>query len=181
VPEFYGGPDAARHPRPREGGQEAPGEGEPSAVAGGRCALDAGLGLLARREHSVAELRTKLAARGYASGDIEGTLEELAQRMLLCDRRFAEAFLRSRAERGQGPLRIRAQLMRRGVRSGLIDAALDGAEADWDQCAQAARRKRFGPSLPAERAEQARQARFLSGRGFSSGQVARALLAERTP
>ena len=141
--------------------------------------LDAGLGLLARREHSVEELRTKLAARGYPPDDIERTLEELVGRGLLSDRRFADAFLRSRRERGQGPLKIRAQLMQRGVHSELIDAALNGAEVDWDRCAEAARRRRFGGTPPADRAQLARQARFLRGRGFSPGQVARTLLADR--
>ncbi len=143
--------------------------------------LDAGLKLLARREHSVSELRGKLAGRGYDPSAIEAALNELVERGLLSDQRFAEAFLRSRRERGQGPLKIRAQLMQRGVQSGLIDAALSGAEVDWDQCAAAARRRRFGDSAPAGRAELARQARFLQGRGFSSGQVASALLTDGSP
>ncbi len=143
--------------------------------------LDAGMRLLARREHSVKELGAKLAARGYPRDEIEGTLQELMGRELLSDRRFADAFLRSRRERGQGPLKIRAQLMQRGVRSELIDAALNAAEVDWDQCAKAARCRRFGDTLPADRAQQARQSRFLRGRGFSSGQVARALLADGAP
>ncbi len=138
-------------------------------------ALDAGLGLLARREHSVRELGAKLAMRGYPSGEVETALEALRGRGLLSDERFADVFLRSRVERGQGALKIRAQLMRRGVRTELIEAALNGAEVDWDQRAQAARRRRFGGEPPAGRSQQARQARFLRGRGFSPGQVARAL------
>ena len=168
MPEYSGGPDgsldSAQRPRRR---------------ARKRSALDAGLGLLARREHSVTELRTKLASRGYAPDEIGGALEELVERGLLSDQRFADAFLRSRRERGQGPLKIRAQLMQRGVRSELIDAALNGAGVDWDRCAQAARSSRFGETPPADTAQRAQQARFLQARGFSSGQVARALLAER--
>ena len=146
-----------------------------------RSPLDAGLGLLARREHSVAEMRGKLAARGYGAGEVEEALQALAARGLLSDARFADVFSRSRRERGQGPLKIRAQLMRRGVSAGLIDAALDGAEADWGRCASAARRTRFGGPPPADHSERARQARFLQGRGFSSGQVAQALLSDPQP
>ena len=142
--------------------------------------LDAGLGFLSVREHSVAELRTKLAARGHAPDDIEGTLEALAKRGLLSDQRFASAFLRSRRERGQGPLKIRSQLMQRGVGDKVIEATLAASEVDWDECASAARRRRFGVALPSDRAELAQQARFLRGRGFSSGQVARALLADHS-
>ena len=69
--------------------------------------------------------------------------------------------------------------MQRGVKSELIDAALSGARVDWDQCAQAARSRRFGDPPPAGRSQRAREARFLRGRGFSSGQVARALFPER--
>ena len=138
-----------------------------------------GLGLLARREHSVEELRGKLASRGYEAKEVETTLHHLVERGLLSDERFAEAFLRSRRKRGQGPLKIRAQLMQRGVSADMIDAALSGAGVDWERCADAARRRRFGDSPPAGRSERARQARFLTARGFSSGQVAEALLSER--
>ena len=137
--------------------------------------------LLARREHSVRELRTKLSARGHPAGEIGSALDELAERGLVSDERFAEAFLRSRLERGQGPLKIRAQLRERGVAGALIDAALGAAQIDWNQRAAAARGRRFGAGPPEDRADMARQARFLRGRGFSEGQVARAVLDERGP
>ena len=134
--------------------------------------------LLARREHSTRELQGKLSSRGYARSEISQVLEQLAGRDLLSDRRFTEAFLRSRLERGQGPLKIRAQLAERGVSASLIDAALEAADVDWDQRAAAARCRRFGAAPPEDRAGMARQARFLRGRGFSEGQVARAVLSE---
>ncbi len=143
-----------------------------------RSALDAALNLLARREHSLRELRTKLSSRGYEAGEIGRTLDRLAGRDLVSDERFAEAFLRSRLERGQGPLRIRAQLRERGVGAPLIDAVLKEAEVDWDRCAATARSRRFGEGPPGDREEMARQARFLRGRGFSEGQVVRAVLRE---
>lgn len=150
----------------------------PDRTAGSDGLLDSALRLLARREHSLRELRAKLRLRGHEAATIEAVLEELAARGLVSDERFAEAFLRSRLERGQGPLKIRAQLQERGVASGLIDAALGEAEVDWDRCAAAARSRRFGKSPPAGQNEMARQARFLRGRGYSEGQVARAVLGE---
>ena len=140
--------------------------------------IDASLRLLARREHSIKELRDKLAARGHDSAAIETTLEELLERGLLSDQRFAQAFLRSCRERGQGPLKIRAQLKECGVNAELIDATLGEAAIDWDRCAVAACLRRFGEGPPEDRNQMARQARFLSGRGFSSSQVARALLTD---
>lgn len=150
----------------------------PDRAAGSDGLLDTALRLLARREHSLRELRTKLRLRGHQDSAIEAVLKELAARGLVSDERFAEAFLRSRLERGQGPLKIRAQLRERGVAPGLIDAALGETEIDWDRRAAAARSRRFGKSPPADRNEMARQARFLRGRGYSEGQVARAVLGE---
>ncbi|MCY3988453.1 MAG: regulatory protein RecX [Gammaproteobacteria bacterium] len=150
----------------------------PDRTAGCDGLLDTALRLLARREHSLRELRTKLRLRGHQDSAIEAVLKELAARGLVSDERFAEAFLRSRLERGQGPLKIRAQLRERGVAPGLIDAALAETEIDWDRRAAAARNRRFGKSPPADRNEMARQARFLRGRGYSEGQVARAVLGE---
>ena len=143
--------------------------------------FDTSLGLLARREHSVKELRIKLATRGHDSGIIEGTLKDLVERDLLSDERFTKAFLRSRLERGQGPLKIRAQLMERGVKAELIESALAEAAVDWDRGAAAARRRRFGEAQPEDRNQMARQARFLRGRGFSAAQVARALFSDNAP
>ncbi len=140
--------------------------------------LDTGLRLLARREHSVRELRTKLASRGFEPDVIDRTLNELVERDLLSDERFAAAFVRSRLERGQGPLKIRSQLKQRGVSGALTESVLIRADVDWDRCASSARLRRFGEQAPGDRSELARQARFLRSRGFSEGQVARALLSE---
>ena len=150
----------------------------PERTAGSDGLLDTALRLLARREHSMRELHAKLRLRGHEASAIEAVLEELAGRNLVSDERFAEAFLRSRLERGQGPLKIRAQLKERGVDAPLVDAVLKEAEVDWDLRAAAARSRRFGEPPPGNREDMARQARFLRGRGFSEGQVARAVLNE---
>ena len=182
MPERSGRPDGSldtvQHPRPGERGRAALDEGETPSLPGGRPARDAALRLLARREHSLRELRTKLSSRGYEEAEIGRTLDQLARRDLVSDERFTEAFLRSRLERGQGPLKIRAQLRQRGVAAGLIDAALGEAGVDWNRRAAAVRSGRFGEAPPADRNEMARQARFLRGRGFSEAQVVRAVLGE---
>ncbi|MCZ0953803.1 MAG: regulatory protein RecX [Rhodospirillaceae bacterium] len=133
------------------------------------------LDLLARREHSRLELRRKLLARSHAEDLVDEVLDRLQQERLLDEARFAEQFVRSRTGRGQGPAKIRAQLLQRGVGELLIDTALAEAECDWAALAAAARRKRFGAASPDAYRERARQARFLKSRGFEYGQIQAAL------
>ena len=133
------------------------------------------LDLLARREHSRLELRRKLLARSHVQDMVDEVLDRLQRERLLDEARFAEQFVRSRTGRGQGPAKIRAQLLQRGVGDSLIDTALAEAECDWAALAAAARRKRFGAAPPGAYRERARQARFLKSRGFEFGQIQAAL------
>ena len=128
---------------------------------------------LARREHSVAELRRKLAARGFAGEEIDATLAGLARDGLVDDARFADAFVGARHRRGQGPARVRAELQQRGVAGETIGAALDAV--DWRAAAVAARGKKFCRHIPEDFTDPARQARFLQYRGFSAEQIGQAL------
>lgn len=131
------------------------------------------IALLARREHSHAELARKLAPHG-SPDDIEATLARMTELGLLSDRRFAEAWVRSRAARF-GRARLTHDLTQRGVARELVDAALE-AECAVDELerARAVWRGRFDRPA-ADRREWARQARFLQGRGFSSAVITRLL------
>ncbi|AWN14495.1 regulatory protein RecX [Salinisphaera sp. LB1] len=130
--------------------------------------------LLARREHARAELVTKLKKHEHAADDIEAVLDELVEDGLQSDARYAEAAVASKARRGIGPIRIRAELRGAGVNDGEIEAALAEAGVDWDELAEAARRKRFGAELPADFPARAKQMRFLQRRGFDADQLAAA-------
>ena len=94
---------------------------------------------------------------------------------LLDDQRFTEVFVRSRQSRGQGPLRIRAELRQRGVDESVIDAHLDEGASDWQQCLRSAHDGKYGNQLPSDFKERARRARFLEYRGFSAEQIRRLL------
>lgn len=136
------------------------------------------IGLLARREYSRQELAERLAAKGHGAEAIAECLDALAEQGLQSDERFAEGFLRSRILRGQGPLKIRLDLERRGLDREVIRQAFDEAarrgEGDWFVLACEALVRRFsGPGdTPRERA---RRERFLAGRGFDFDQVRHAL------
>lgn len=133
------------------------------------------MNLLARREYARRELGRRLKAKGMPADLIEQVLDDLVAENLQSDARFAESFVSARSGRGQGPVRIRMELEQRGVASGLIENALDEAGVDWGELATEVRRKRFGPELPGDFRERARQSRFLQYRGFEAGHLARAL------
>lgn len=134
--------------------------------------------LLARREHSAAEMRAKLLAREFDAGDVDLAIDRLVDEGLLSDARFAEAFVSSRIRKGQGPTRIRAELRERGVASGLIDAQLGGLDIDWTDMARSVREKKFGAGAPTDFRERAKQSRFLQYRGFTGEQIRHAFDAD---
>ncbi len=115
-----------------------------------------------------------MAGKGYDPGVIAGVLERLIAENLVDDRRYVERFVASRAARGRGPLRVRADLRNAGLQGELVEDALR-AFPDWLAEIEIARAKKFGAARPASRAEQHRQARFLSYRGFTSTQIGTAL------
>lgn len=145
----------------------------PSRSRSERDPRDIALGLLARREHSRAELARKLSAKGVAQDAIPAALDALEAERALSDERFTEAYVRMRRQRGFGPLRIRMELCERGVAGGLIEAHLDADAPEWAQLAREQYRRRYGGAPPEGHSERARRARFLEGRGFAPGLIAR--------
>lgn len=142
-------------------------ETENAADAARKQALD----MLARREHSGAELRAKLTAKGFPSEIIRAALMELRQSGWLDDARFAEAFIRARSDRGYGPARIRAELKERGIDDDLISSYLDVHDPSWTRRLRNVWNKRFAAKRPGSYAEKARQMRFLQSRGFTVEQI----------
>jgi regulatory protein len=132
------------------------------------------LGALARRDHASGELRRKLQDKGYDAGAVAEVLERLIAEKLLDDRRYVDNFVGSHAARGQGPLRVRAELRKLDPLGTLVDEALS-AYPHWLAQARNARNKKFGAKPPDDRADKARQARFLGYRGFTSAQIRSAL------
>jgi len=131
--------------------------------------------LLARRDHSRLELRRKLAARGFEAALVEQVLDALTRDRLLEESRYVESFIRGRARKGQGPVRIRGELAQRGIEDASVSAGLDEADCDWIALAAEVRAKRFGTAAPADFKERARQMKFLQYRGFESGHIRAAL------
>ena len=136
---------------------------------------DAAVRLLARREHSRRELARKLGSRGHPDDLIEEIVGDLMRAGLQSDERFAQAFVRSALERGQGPLKIRAGLFQRGIDGDTASAYFDLDADEWSERAATALRKRFGSAPVDNRTDWTRRARFLAGRGFPSDVAAKVL------
>lgn len=164
----------SRRGRSPEGGAEESGLPESSKRRKKEPTLkQRAVAMLARREHSRAELAKKLSAYG-SQEDIDSVLNSLQDAKLLSDQRFAAAFIRSRAERfGVG--RLRQELRQRGVEGELAEQELntDDLPAEIER-ARVVWQKKFD-GQPADAREWAKQARFLQGRGFSSDIIRRVL------
>jgi len=145
--------------------------GDPAAVR------SAAIALLARRDHASGELRERLQRKGFNPEVVEATIGELTEERALDDARYAGNYVSYSAARGQGPLRIAAELKALAVPSDLIDAALSGGP-DWKALAVEVRNRKFGPERPSDWPEKARQVRFLQYRGFSSDHIRLALGAD---
>lgn len=124
------------------------------------------IGLLARRDHSRAELRQKLARHGGEAADIETVLDALQAENLLSERRFAEGVVRVRGAR-YGSARVAQDLRARGIAGELAADLLSGLKGSEAERAQAIWQRKFGDA-PADARERARQMRFLQARGFAA-------------
>ena len=95
--------------------------------------------LLGRREYSVFELRQRLLQKWKGIDDIDimadELLEALVEENLLSDERFVESFVRSRINRYQGPLKIKAALRNKGVSDYLVSQQLEAHSDEWTDLA----------------------------------------------
>lgn len=123
------------------------------------------LRLLARREHSLAELGRKLAAHVTPEDDLEALVEDLLRRKLLSDERYAESRVHS-LSRKFGAARIAHELRAKGIDKGLAEQASGAARATEVERAREIWRRKFRVA-PKTREERVRQMRFLQSRGFS--------------
>ena len=138
-----------------------------------RSLRERGLGFLARREHSRAELRRKLAPHAESPEELDALLADLIQRRLLSESRFAEARAHVLA-RKFGAARIEHDLRAKGISDeAAASAAREARITEFDRALDIWRRK-FGAQA-SDLKQRARQARFLLARGFSTEVINRIL------
>ena len=135
------------------------------------------LDLLARREHTRAELQRKLAPHTEEPDELVNLLEDLARRGWLSDARFAESLVHDKQARF-GSTRLAYELRERGVPDEVIreqlaelkDTELDRARQVWQT--------KFGVQ-PEDAKARAKQMRFLQSRGFSLEVIGKLLRQDR--
>ncbi len=131
--------------------------------------LQRAIALLARREHSRAELARKLARYqmdGQDAGGVEAVLDQLEAKGMLSNERFAAALTRSRGERF-GAARVRRELREHAIDPDLVRKATEPLKRTELERARAVWRRKFG-CLAEDDKGRARQLRFLAARGFSA-------------
>lgn len=137
--------------------------------------------LLARRPHFRRELEAKLGARGFSAASVARACDRLEQEGYLDDLECARGLVAGALRRkGYGPLRVRAELARRGAAEEVIEAVAGPlfGEAEEELVRDVAERwlARHLTEQGARDGEQgARLARHLERKGFTRGAVRRAL------
>ncbi len=131
------------------------------------------LRLLARREHSRAELVRKLGQTGFAQHDIEALLDEFEEKKWLSDQRFAESWVADHRVKA-GSIKLTYELRQRGVSDSIIEAVLGEQRDSEFERAREVWQKKFGVP-PDNAAEQARQMRFMQSRGFTTEVIRKTL------
>jgi regulatory protein len=146
----------------------------PEKAADPHAVRTAAVALLAGRDFASGELQEKLVSQGYDRDIAAEAVAELVEGGILNDARYAEHYVAYHANRGQGPIRIAADMKSLGLPAELIETAL-ASQPSWASVAREVRIRKFGLEVPASWAEKGRQARFLQYRGFSSDHIRAAL------
>lgn len=137
-------------------------------------ALSRVMHLLARREYSEQEIRRKLGGE-YPSTILAVVIERCRTLDWLNEARMMAVFIRSRANRGYGPIRVMQELRFKGLSAEPIKLALEACEIDWFAMAkQQALRKVSEPAI-LDRVARGKLLAFLQRRGFTSEQARYAL------
>ena len=134
--------------------------------------LEKAIQILTPREHSAHELRIKLIKRNFEREKIEAIIAYLIELDYLSDERYAEAYVLERIRKGDGPLKIRSNLQKRGVDLSLIGKFLTTDDDFWIEQATEFLNKKFPDSI--ERVDRlpitdwSKRRNLLMNRGFPS-------------
>ena len=124
---------------------------------------------LARREHTSKEIFQKMEKKVKLLNILREQIQKLEDEGLLDNKRFAEQYIHSRSSKGYGPLRIRQELIQKGVDE-TISQNLMGSQ-DWPYLAKLVLEKKTGKNIPKEGNDILKIKRFLNYRGFNHSHI----------
>lgn len=135
-------------------------------------ALARALRVLARRDHSTAELTRKLRDGGVAPSQVETVIARLRELGYLDDRRFARQWADSAVRSGRGyGQRLVQELKRRGIADEIIAEVLAELTVEYGETEMLAAlfARKFAGFMPttASDREKSRVINYLQRRGFS--------------
>jgi regulatory protein len=139
--------------------------------------------MLARRELSEAQVRQRLARRGFEPDVIEEAVSLLKSERAIDDERVAMAIAHSETSvKRRGKVRVQRQIEAAGIAPATARTAVDREFGEIDEPAllEAALARRLRPGqVVADDGEFARLYRYLLGQGFEPDAVVRLLASRR--
>lgn len=151
-------------------------------------AISASCRILAIREHSAKQIRLKLIKKGFSSDAINKAIEWASQENWLSEERFCSSFIRSKAAKGQGRLRIEAELQQQSIDELVIAKCFSEEAIDWLLSCKNVASKKLASLIPQHHFEQQTEdgdgfnwqlsnsikmklERFLRYRGFTNDEI----------
>ena len=127
--------------------------------------------LLSRRQHTVSELRGKLAGREFPRPVIDEVVSLLVSKKFLDDANFAESYFNELTAKGLGLTRIRLAMRKRGIPPEVSNEVLGrgfSADDEIQRAAEALKKRRlfFDREKDLNKRKQ-KMFRYLASRGFS--------------
>jgi regulatory protein len=125
---------------------------------------------LARRAHSVRELREKLQKKGYDHKSIAAILEELKHKNYLNDQDFARVLLKDEIQlRKSGPLLLKQKLLSKGIEAAYVDELIRNLFSEEKQarnCRSLAKKKLSTLSKKTPLKQKQQLATYLKTKGY---------------
>ena len=133
--------------------------------------------LLSRRDYSTGELVKKLCELPVSAEAAQDAAARLTELGYLRDGDYAARVASHYAASGNGPLKVSAELRRRGFDSATAEEAMALLEESFDfpESARAEAEKKFGSLEDLSWEQKGKITAFLARRGFTYDQISRAL------
>ena len=135
--------------------------------------------LLLYKSRTEKELRDRLAEKEYSEEEIEAAVQYVSRFGYLNDEKYADQYVDLRKNQ-KGKSALRMELRRKGIADETIEAVLEGIEEEEEDVIYSLLLRRGGEPHPLDEKEYRRLYGYCARRGFSAGQIHKALQRYRT-